>query len=241
MFPFENNGEISFQVTKNEQDLILENQLLESTTTTAAAASKGRGRKSLVGSRICVPSASRPPNDTLCVDPDPDVKTKKKMVHRDIERQRRHEMSGLFSTLHSLLPSQYSKGKRSMSDHIVESVNYIKDMQKNIKVLGDKRDNLKVSHNSYNETSSSINGCNIEIYTNAVGLQVQIVACQSQQGFALSTALKILQEQGLDVVSSISNAANGDFHHNIQCQANDATCDNINVDWLKQRLYDAVC
>jgi len=113
------------------------------------------------------------------------------------------------------------QGKRSISDHIEEAVHYIKDLEKNVKELGAKRDQLKNSDGSTTlsgSSSSSLPG-NVTIREFDAGLQVEITVGYDDDVFPMSDAIQVILEEGLDVVSCTSSRI-GDryFHHNLICE-----------------------
>ncbi|TMW83983.1 hypothetical protein EJD97_000289 [Solanum chilense] len=166
----------------------------------------------------------------------------KKIIHRDIERQRRQEMAALYSSLRSLLPLQYVKGKRSVSDHMHEAANYIKEMQGNIKELEKRRDLLMKSIRHENENADKNNrfrDCTVTVSPwLQEGIEISIsVDCEGKI-FPLSKFLGELLKQGLNVVSCVSAKADQRSLYTIHTEA----CDMNNIDHLKlqQKVIDMI-
>ncbi|XP_021730189.1 transcription factor bHLH120-like [Chenopodium quinoa] len=175
--------------------------------------------------------------------------TNKKVIHREVERQRRQEMSNLYSSLRSLLPVEYVKGKRSVSDHITEATRYIKDLEMNVKELGEKRDSLKdtfsslenrrtkrehnvgcssssstTSTTSRSSSSSNTRDYNVNIHKFSKTLQIEITAgVEEDDPCPISKTLKVLAQEGLDVVSCVSNKVNQRWIYVIYCEVNEET------------------
>ncbi|XP_021735778.1 transcription factor bHLH126-like [Chenopodium quinoa] len=171
-----------------------------------------------------------------------DSKKKKKIIHREIERKRRLEMSSLHTSLKSLLPVEYTKGKRSISDHLGEAVKYIKQMQQKMQVLNEKRDTLtkEVSklegHKKYdNDVIVNVKKENVEVIVSS--------NCREDdenegQGLPLSKVLQCLVQEGLDVLSSTSKKINTIFVHSIQAQAGEDGKIAIDATNLKNKIAD---
>ncbi|XP_022159635.1 transcription factor bHLH120-like [Momordica charantia] len=187
------------------------------------------------------------PNNTTSDDAgcynNPNEHKKKKIIHRDVERQRRQEMSTLYANLRSLLPLEYLKGKRSICDHMQETVKYIQHTQANIQKLSNKRDELKrlsghddaASDTATIETLNSSKRDSVSVAVNQKQGGVQVVLhTPTHHGLPLSTILQALIAQKFDILSCISTKVNDSFLHTIDSQA--AALTNVDVSELQHKL-----
>ncbi|GKV05069.1 hypothetical protein SLEP1_g17114 [Rubroshorea leprosula] len=166
----------------------------------------------------------------------------KKMMHREIERQRRQEMTTLCASLRSLLPLEYIKGKRAVSEHMNGAVSYIKDLQKRIEELRVNRDELKklLDPISFEETSSSSAPPASAVVRPCLdGFEVVVSAGIGVQALRLSRVLELLLEEGLDVISCVSTKVDGGFIHIIQTEViGDLTI--LDTSALQQKLNEEI-
>ncbi|KAF7813210.1 transcription factor bHLH118-like [Senna tora] len=197
--------------------------------------------------------------------PLPTSKKSKKIVHREIERQRRQEMASLYSSLRSLLPLEFIKGKRSISDHMNEAVNYIKHLEKNIKELNAKRDKLKKflvsndnnSSNYYSEThiikdedekeeeeegtSRNTSFFSVHEINNNEGVGIEVTCgFRDHKRLPLSKLLQVVleEDEGLEVVNCVSTQVNGRFILSVQCEVNNS--DLVDLPALRRKIVDLV-
>ncbi|XP_057446339.1 transcription factor bHLH118-like isoform X2 [Lotus japonicus] len=167
-------------------------------------------------------------------------KSKKIMVHREIERKRRQDMASFYASLRSLLPLEFIKGKRSLSEHINEAANYIKHMQNNLKELGAKRDELKkLSHNFMLENHESNNTTNnFTVHENNGILGIEITSDFKEESLKLSKLLHLLHEEGHDVVNWFSTELDGRLVYSVQCKVNNSN--SLDLSELKRKVANAI-
>ncbi|KZV14558.1 hypothetical protein F511_41725 [Dorcoceras hygrometricum] len=168
----------------------------------------------------------------------------KRVLHRETERQRRQEMANLYASLRTLLPLEYIKGKRSVSDHMQEAVNYIKHMQKRIqelKMRREKRSNFSGTKiGSSNSDEKSVNF--VEVTQGRDGVEILISSgCNSfGLGPGLSGVLQELQASGLNVVSCLSTKENDRrFLHRIHAELVDDV-KHIEIPVMQERLIHLI-
>ncbi|KAK4431570.1 Transcription factor [Sesamum alatum] len=222
-----------------EQDKILEDLLADCAALdqtngkTADQGVKKRPRKASSGAGV-LENKDESSNET------------KKIMHRDVERQRRQEMSGLYASIRSLLPLEYVKGKRAISDHLDQAVNYIKHTQKKIEEMKTRRDKLKnLSSSSGPNVEAEDRGSSTTSSSNCVklnlcrdGVEILISSCPNEGDFPLSKVLADLLQRGLDAISCISTRVDGQSLHKIQIQVNDPT--SIDLSKLQERLAHVI-
>ncbi|PSS11468.1 Transcription factor bHLH125 like [Actinidia chinensis var. chinensis] len=173
------------------------------------------------------------------IDENPSDHKRRKMIHRDIERQRRREMAVLHRSLKSTLPPEYIKGKRSISDHVHESVNYIRHLQKRAEKLSEKRDGLKrlpnksTANDDGSKVFPSTSRKDISVTIETSGERVRIIL---RGGWSLSKALDVLIQEGLTITSCISTNVNERLLHTIESEVSDGK--SINPSEMQKKLED---
>ncbi|CAO2819423.1 unnamed protein product [Amaranthus hypochondriacus] len=163
----------------------------------------------------------------------------------------------LFSSLFSLLPPDSVKGNSSVCDHIEVAANYIKDLEKNVMELQNKREMLKnsilssdhVSNNNNNNnnnnnigpsiissTNPSINENYVKIKNLSEALEIEISAMIKDEDdvFPLSKVLNIIQlEEGLNVLNcAYTKVDDQKWMYIIHCQVSDVKLiDSSRLQW----------
>ncbi|XP_027337425.1 transcription factor bHLH36-like [Abrus precatorius] len=158
------------------------------------------------------------------LDRKPGEVKKRKIMHRDVERQRRQEMATLHASLRSLLPVEYLKGTRSISDHMHQAMNYIKHLQKKIEELSNKRDGHKKLCNpsSYHmektvENSEAAKQDVVTVRQCWIGVEV-VINTEHEEGLPLSRVLQALVREGLRIVNCNSTKVKGRLIHTIESE-----------------------
>ncbi|KAH0658367.1 hypothetical protein KY289_027115 [Solanum tuberosum] len=177
-------------------------------------------------------------------------KKQKKVMHREIERQRRQEMSTLYASLRQQLPLENIKGKRSTSDHILEAANYIEQLQKNVKNLEEKRKKLmkestglsNVDGNPKSGSSTARDSSPAAIVTVKECLDGMEILVNCGLGFRLSRVLQVLLQQGLSIVNcSCTKTNTTSVLHTIRTEVSSTDQPRIiNVDVIQQKLKDII-
>ncbi|KAL7146429.1 hypothetical protein ABFS83_06G040400 [Erythranthe nasuta] len=170
---------------------------------------------------------------------------KKKRLHREVERQRRQEISTLYASLRSVLPPQHIKGKRSTTDQIDEAAKYIRHLQNNVKEMGVKIGNLK-RWSTKNESEKGnpskilpIVNVNYVTVLQTCSVGVEVLISTSGDILGLSRIMQLLLQQGLIVVSCSFTKFDGRLLYTIQSEVLDYNT-GVDIQMLQRKLQDKI-
>ncbi|KAL8473274.1 hypothetical protein ACS0TY_030200 [Phlomoides rotata] len=157
-------------------------------------------------------------------------------MHKDVEKQRRQEMAGLYASLRSLLPLEYVKGKRAVCDHIEQAVNYIKDTEKKIEETKMRRNKFKKFDAEIPKSNNIMNYDSVKVnLLGDDGIEI-LITTTALNCFPLSKVLAYLLGLGLIVTTSVSTTYDHYSFHKLQIQLDEIAC--IDIPELKERLVN---
>lgn len=130
-----------------------------------------------------------------------------------------------------------------------EAVNYIKHLEKNIKELSAKRDELKkLSNNSSNpenheseseQYTPSNSFFSVRELNDNGGVGIEVSSGFREERLRLSKLLELVLEEGLGVVTCVSSQVNGRLIHCVQCEVWELK-DNCGSSLLYILLYSTI-
>ncbi|XP_057430731.1 transcription factor bHLH162 [Lotus japonicus] len=138
-----------------------------------------------------------------------------------IERNRRNQMRTLYRKLNSLVLHQTSKEAISLPDQLEEATNYIKRLQVNLEKMKEKKNTLlgieRPNVMSLKEgPSMGLKSPKIEIQQMGSALDVVLITGSDCQ-FMFNETIRVLHEEGVDVVNASYKVIEGSAFHSIHC------------------------
>ncbi|KAK4421220.1 hypothetical protein Salat_2072500 [Sesamum alatum] len=145
-----------------------------------------------------------------------------------------------FSDLTSLLPHQHQKGVVSVSEQLEETVDYIKKLQEKVEKLKHKKKCLMevVSENSTTPGLKTPNIINITVSGSA--LDVVLTTGRDYQ-FMFARVVRMLHEEGADVVNASFSVVNDTVFHTIHSEVNGERGPEHEAARICERLRKFVC
>ncbi|KAJ4834669.1 hypothetical protein Tsubulata_025008 [Turnera subulata] len=150
------------------------------------------------------------------------TKTERKII----EKNRRNQMKTLYAQLNSLIP--HHQEAQALPDQIDEAIGYIKSLEEKLKKSKEKKESLmrlcrKRSHGCTSEpapSSSSSTLCKppqVQIREMGTTLEIVLVTGLENQ-FLFCDLLRILHEEGAEVVSANSRVTGDSAFHVVHAQ-----------------------
>lgn len=152
----------------------------------------------------------------------------RKMSHNAYERDRRKQLNELYSSLRSLLPDADHTKKLSIPITVSRVLKYIPELQKEVDGLERKKEEL--TRANCKPGVIAMKDQNVAPVVSATCLddkdimvQVSLLSGMAAAALPMSTCIKILENEGLRLVSSSTSAFGNRTFYNLHLQRNQRT------------------
>ncbi|KAI3818732.1 hypothetical protein L1987_12549 [Smallanthus sonchifolius] len=168
---------------------------------------------------------------------------------RTIEKNRRIHMKDLYFKLHSLVPLDSSRDMVSLPDQLQEATNYIKKLQIKLEKMKEEKDNLiriknlEIDHDKKIKTSSLMVGQqrtpHIDVHEIGSSLEAILITGVDFQ-FLFSKTIRVIHEEGFDVVNASFSIINDIVVHTIHAQIGETYASENGVSNIIEKLNNIV-
>ncbi|XP_076895285.1 transcription factor bHLH162-like [Bidens hawaiensis] len=168
---------------------------------------------------------------------------------RTIEKNRRIHMKALYSKLHSLVPHDSSRDMLSLPDQLQEAANYIKRLQMKLEKMKEEKDNLtqikklEMNHDKKSKSSSLMAGHQRtpQIDVREVGSALEAILITGVDFQILfSETIRVIHEEGFDVVNASFSIINDVVVHTIHAQIGESYASENGVSRIIEKLNNIV-
>ncbi|XP_023768864.1 transcription factor bHLH162 [Lactuca sativa] len=165
---------------------------------------------------------------------------------RTVEKNRRIHMKALYSKLHSLVPhNSSSREVISLPDQLQEAANYIKKLQIKLEKMNEEKDNLmgiqklEINHEDKIKNSNLMVGQQriprIDVRGTGSSLEAILITGVDFQ-FLFSETIRVIHEEGFDVINATFSIVNDTVFHTIHAQIGENYAQENGVSRITERL-----
>lgn len=154
----------------------------------------------------------------------------RKISHNAYERDRRKQLNGLYSSLRSLLPDTDHTKKLSIPITVTKALKYIPELQKQVDGLEKKKEELSRGNCKPGVLSMRENAAPIVSATciDETDVMVQVSQLSNTAGaLPMSKCIKVLENEGLRVVSSSTSAFQNKTFYSLHLQRTQRTLSKV--------------
>ncbi|KAI3718932.1 hypothetical protein L6452_19817 [Arctium lappa] len=169
---------------------------------------------------------------------------------RTIEKNRRIHMKALYSQLHSLVPHDSSREMISLPDQLQEAASYIKKLQIKLEKMNEEKDNLMGINKmeiiqDHKEIKSSIlspgQQISPQINVRETGSSLEAILITGIDfKFLFTETIRVIHEEGFDVVNASFSILNDKVFHTIHAQIGGGYGEENGVSRIVERLNSLV-
>ncbi|KAG5618341.1 hypothetical protein H5410_018165 [Solanum commersonii] len=147
-----------------------------------------------------------------------------KLDRKTREKNRRIHMKYLYSKLFSLIPPHLSKEVLTQQDHVDQAITFIEELKERVEVLKRRKDEVVAqvtgddSKKSISTTTCTIKTPMVKVRELDSTLEVIILTSGLQKNFTLQEVIKIIEEEGAQVVTANYSTIDDTIYYTIHTQ-----------------------